>query len=60
MKKLELILKKEKRSATWLAGETGKSAATVLRYVGDTKSPTIKWVIKAAEVLRVEVKDIID
>ncbi len=46
-------LQRQQRSIPWLARQTDRADQTVYRYSWGREKPTIEWLRKAAEILKV-------
>ena len=57
--KLKVILAVKKRTNNWLAGELGKNPATVSKWCTNTSQPDLPTLKRIAELLEVDVKDLL-
>ena len=57
--KLKVVLAVKKRTNSWLAHELGKNPATVSKWCTNTSQPDLPTLKKIAEVLEVDVKDLL-
>jgi transcriptional regulator with XRE-family HTH domain len=57
--RIKVVLVEKKRTAKWLAGEIGKDPATVSKWCTNKAQPAIETFRKIAEVLDVDVKDLL-
>ena len=57
--RLKVVLAEKKRTNSWLAGELGKNPATVSKWCTNSSQPDLPTLKKIAEVLEVDVKDLL-
>ena len=60
MNKLKEVLKIERRTQKWFAGEMCKTENTISLWVLNKVQPSIEDLYKAAELLNVEVSDLLE
>lgn len=53
------VLKDKGISQTWLAKQTGKSYTTINEYARNVRQPSLEDLYKIAEILNVEVKELL-
>jgi transcriptional regulator with XRE-family HTH domain len=59
MNRIKEVLKDKGISQTWLAKQTGKSYNTVNEYSRNVRQPSLEYLYKIAEILDVEVKELL-
>lgn len=59
MNRIKEVLKQQGRSQTWLADSIGKSYVVVTNYCNNKKQPSIEILIKIAETLDVDVRELL-
>ena len=59
MNRIKEVLMEKGRKQTWLAEELGKSYNMVNAYVQNRRQPSLEILYKIAELLDVDVKDLI-
>jgi len=59
MNRIKEVLKKKGISQTWLADQTDKSYTTINEYARNKRQPSLEELFKIAEILNVEVKELI-
>ncbi len=59
MNRIKEVLKDKGISQTWLAKKTGKSYNTINEYARNVRQPSLEDLYKIAEILNVEVKDLL-
>ena len=59
LNRLKVVLVENKRTSKWLAEELGKNVATVSKWCTNTIQPDLSTLNKIAELLNVDVKDLI-
>ncbi|MDD4760823.1 MAG: helix-turn-helix transcriptional regulator [Bacteroidaceae bacterium] len=57
--RLKVVLAEKKRTNKWLAEQLGKDPATVSKWCTNTAQPGLETLLKIAEVLEVDVKDLL-
>ncbi len=60
MNRIKAVLKEKGVKQTWLAEKLGKSFNMVNAYVQNRKQPRLEILHKIAEILEVDVKDLIE
>ena len=56
--RLKMVLAKKKRTNKWLAEQIGKDPETVSKWCTNTMQPNLETLVKIAECLDVDVKDL--
>ncbi|MCQ2255951.1 MAG: helix-turn-helix transcriptional regulator [Bacteroidaceae bacterium] len=56
---IKVVLVKKKRTGKWLAEQIGKSNCTVSKWCSNTAQPDIPTLSKIAEVLEVDIRDLL-
>lgn len=59
MNRIKEVLKDKGISQTWLAEKMGKSYPTINEYARNKRQPSIEDLYKIAEILQVNVKDLL-
>jgi putative transcriptional regulator len=59
MNRIKEVLKDKGISQTWLAKQMGKSYNTINEYSRNVRQPSLEDLYKIAEILKVEVKDLL-
>jgi transcriptional regulator with XRE-family HTH domain len=59
MNRIKEVLKDKGISQTWLAKQTGKSYNTINEYSRNVRQPSLEDLYKIAEILDVEVKELL-
>lgn len=57
--RLKVVLAEKKRTNKWLAETLGKDQATVSKWCTNTSQPSLEMLLRIAEVLEVEMKDLL-
>lgn len=57
--RIKVVLAEKKRTNRWLAEELGKDPATVSKWCTNASQPDLSTLKKAAELLDVDVKDLL-
>ena len=57
--RIKVVLAEQRRTNKWLAEELGKDQATVSKWVTNSAQPSLDMLIKIAQVLDVDIKDLI-
>ena len=57
--RIKIILKEQGRSQKWLAGKIERSYVIVTNYCNNNNQPTLPILMKTAEVLDVDVRELI-
>jgi putative transcriptional regulator len=60
MNRIKDILELQGRTQTWLAKQIDKSYVVVTNYCNNNKQPSIPLLYKIAEILNVEVRELLD
>jgi len=60
LNRLKLVLVAKKRTGVWLAEELGVTPVTVSKWCSNITQPTLPMLNKIAEVLEVNVKDLLN
>ncbi len=58
--RLKVVLAEKNRKGKWLAEQLGKNEATISRWCSNTAQPSLEMLVKIAELLNVETKDLIN
>lgn len=58
--RIKVVLAEKNRKGKWLAERLGKNEATVSRWCSNTSQPSLEMLVKIAELLNVETKDLIN
>ena len=59
LNRLKVVLVEKKRTSKWLAEELGKNVATISKWCTNTIQPDLPTLNKIAELLDVDVKELI-
>lgn len=59
LNRLKVVLVEQGKTGKWLAGEIGKSTCTVSKWCSNTVQPDLKTLNDIANILQVDVKDLI-
>ena len=59
MNRIKEVLKEQGRSQTWLAEKIGKSYVVVTNYCNNKAQPSIEVLTKIAEILDVDIRDLL-
>ncbi len=59
MNRIKEVLKDKGISQTWLAKQMGKSYNTINEYARNVRQPSLEDLYKIAEILNVEVKELL-
>ena len=59
MNRIKEVLKQQGRTQTWLAEKIGKSYVVATNYCNNNAQPSIEVLIKIAEVLDVDVRELL-
>lgn len=57
--RLKIVLAEKKRTNKWLAEQLGKDQATVSKWCTNNAQPTLEMLLKIADMLEIEVKDLL-
>ena len=58
--RLKIVLVEQGKTGKWLAGQLGKNEATISRWCSNTSQPSLEILMKIAEILEVNAKDLIN
>lgn len=58
--RLKIVLVEQGKTGKWLAGQLGKNEATISRWCSNTSQPSLEMLMKIAEILEVNAKDLIN
>ncbi len=58
--RLKIVLVEQGKTGKWLAGQLGKNEATVSRWCSNAAQPSLEMLMKIAEILEVNAKDLIN
>ena len=59
LNRIKVILAEKKLQKKWLAEQLGRDQATVSKWVTNSSQPSLNMLIKIAQVLEVDIKDLI-
>ena len=59
LNRLKVVLVEQSKTGKWLAGQMGKSTCTVSKWCSNTVQPDLKTLNDIANLLQVDVKDLI-
>lgn len=59
LNRLKVVLVEQGKTGKWLAGQMGKSTCTVSKWCSNTVQPDLKTLYDIANILQVDVKDLI-
>lgn len=59
LNRIKVILAEKKLQNKWLAEQLGRDQATVSKWVTNSSQPSLNMLIKIAQVLEVDIKDLI-
>ena len=57
--RLKVVLVEKEKSGKWLADELGKSTCTVSKWCSNTTQPDLQTLNKIAQLLQVDIKDLL-
>ena len=57
--RLKVVLAEKKRTNKWLAEQLGKDPGTVSKWCTNTMQPNLETLVKIAECLDIDVKDLL-
>ena len=57
--RLKIVLVEQKQTSKWLAEQLGKDRATVSKWCTNTSQPDIASLLKIADLLEVDIKELI-
>ena len=56
--RIKIVLVENKRTAKWLADESGKDPATVSKWCTNSSQPSLETLVQVAEALDVDVRSL--
>ena len=59
LNRIKVILAEKNLQNKWLAEQLGRDQATVSKWVANSSQPSLNMLIKIAQVLEVDIKDLI-
>lgn len=59
LNRIKAVLAEQEKTSKWLAEQVGKSACTVSKWCSNTTQPDLLTLKKIAEVLGIDVKDLL-
>ena len=57
--RLKIVLVEQGKTGKWLAGQLGKNEETISRWCSNTSQPSLEMLMKIAELLDVDSRDLI-
>ena len=57
--RLKVVLVEQEKSGKWLADQLGKSTCTVSKWCSNTTQPDLQTLNKIAQLLNVDIKDLL-
>ncbi len=60
MNRIKIVLEEQGRSQAWLAKQLSKSYVVVTNYCNNNKQPSITVLITIADILNIDVKDLLE
>lgn len=57
--RLKVVLAEKNKKGKWLAEQLGKNEATVSRWYSNTAQPSLEMLVKIAEILDIETRELI-
>lgn len=57
--RLKVVLVEQEKSGKWLADQLGKSTCTVSKWCSNTTQPDLQTLNKIAQLLQVDIKDLL-
>jgi putative transcriptional regulator len=60
LNRIKMVLVEHDLSQTWLSEQLGKSFSTVNAYCSNRQQPSLKMLQKIAEILNVDIKELIN
>lgn len=57
--RIKAVLAEQNRTSKWLAGELDKDQATISKWCTNAYQPSLETLVKIAELLNVDVRDLI-
>lgn len=58
--RLKVVLAEKNKKGKWLAEQLGKNESTVSRWCSNTAQPSLEMLVKIAEILDIETRDLIN
>lgn len=58
--RIKIVLVERRKTGKWLAEQLGRDPATVSRWCSNTMQPPIETFTKIAELLNIDVKDLLN
>lgn len=58
--RIKVVLVEQNKTGKWLAEQLQKNEATVSRWCSNTSQPSLEMLVKIADVLGVETRDLIN
>jgi len=58
--RIKVVLVEQKRTGKWLAEQMGKDQATVSKWCTNTSQPDLPTLTKVAEILNVDIKELLN
>ena len=58
--RLKIVLAEQGKTGKWLAEQLGKNEATISRWCSNATQPSLEMLMKIAEILEVNAKDLIN
>jgi len=57
--RIKIVLVEQGRTNNWLASKLGKNVTTVSRWCTNDMQPSLETLVKIADVLKIDVRDLI-
>lgn len=57
--RLKIVLVEQEKTGKWLAEQLGKNEATISRWCSNTSQPSLEILMRIAELLNVDSRDLI-
>lgn len=57
--RIKAVLAEQNRTSKWLAEQLGRDQATISKWCTNTYQPSLEMLVKIAELLNVDVRDLI-
>ena len=58
--RLKIVLAEQNKTGKWLAEQLEKNEATVSRWCSNSSQPSLEMLLKIADVLRIDVRELIN
>ena len=58
--RLKIVLVEKKKTGKWLAEQLGKNPSTVSKWCSNVSQPDLAMLVKVAELLKVDVQELIN